>query len=158
MVGITQQKPFQKKKRKKSTLHKNRNSEKKIKVNMRFLMLTIWVAILLMLFGYGTIFVLKRTVFAEKYVIQNVTYADESVKLYDEPYLYKAIGDELKGNNYHMQKVFRKNQVLKVIHDEYPMVSKVYFSYTVPNEVIVQVVFFEPDILIKYQKRRFVLQ
>jgi len=158
MVGISKQKPFQKKKKGKKNLHNNRNSKKKPKINTKFLMLIIWISILLMLFGYGTIFVLKRTIFAEKYVIKNVTYAEDSVKLYDEPYLYKAVSDQLKWHNYYMQKFLKKNKITRAIHNKYPMVSKVEFSYTVPNEIIVQVSFFEPDVLIMYKKRRFALQ
>jgi hypothetical protein len=156
MVGVSKQKPFQKKKQQRP-LFKKKRTEQKVKVNTRFLFFVMWVAILLMVFGYGTIFVLKRTIFSPRYLIQNVEYADDSVATYDDPYLYKSISEELKGKNYYLQKAFKKLHLSSTIHAQYPMVDKVKFSYTNPNEVIVQVSFFEPDILIKYQTRRFAL-
>lgn len=94
MVGLTKAKPFQKQKRR----GKNKRSIKtrSLQINAKLLMWTIWIVIFFVVFIYGTSLVLKRTILAPKYIINEVRYAEESVAEYDEPYLYKEISKHIK--------------------------------------------------------------
>lgn len=101
--------------------------------------------------------VLKRTILAPKYIINNVKYAEESVAQYDEPYLYKAISQEVKWNNYNILRIFKKNKILRAIQKHYPILADIHFDYSWPNEMTVLVTFHDPQLIIRHKKRRFAI-
>ncbi|NOZ43911.1 MAG: hypothetical protein GXP45_01980 [bacterium] len=153
MVGLTQAKPFQRIKRGTS----KRKQKKALRINMKLLIRTIWIVSLVLIFVYGTSQVLKRTILAPKYTIQEVKYADKSVKTYDNPYLYKAISEQIKGKNYYRLKRFHKKKILHNIQEKYPLVYYISFEYQDPKQLIVIVDFREPQMIIKSPKRRFAI-
>ncbi len=154
MVGLTQAKPFQKQKRRG---RKKPFQSKSIQVNTKLVLWIVWLSIFFVVFVYGSSLVLKRTILAPKYVISKVIYAEESVKQYDNPYLYKAISEQIKWKNYNLIRFFKKNAMRRAIKRKYPIIADIKLEYKWPHEAWVLVVFNQPQLIIKFKKRRFAL-
>jgi len=155
MVGIVQPKPFKPKKRR-----KKRNIEKKkinIKIQSKLLIKMIWFAMFLLVFGYGTVRVLKITIFAPEYLIKEVQYAKTSVDSYDDPYLYDAISNLLKDENYYVLRYLRRKKIINQIKTEFPMVKDLIFGHNGYNSAVVEVFFYDPQILFLYENQKFAL-
>lgn len=156
MVGLV--KVRQKKRYRK---HQNRKKKiftsKQIKVNipMRILIRSIWFAMFFLIFVYGTILVLKKTIFSPKYIIKDVQYAQQSIDKIDDPYLYNTISSELENKNFYMYKFFHQNKLIKLVHSQFPLVKDIKIHYQGYNEVAVEVDFFDPQILFIYWQQRF---
>lgn len=118
----------------------------------------MWVVALGLFLVYWAIIIFKHTIFASQYKILDVVYDDEAIKLYDDPYLYKDVHQLFSGNNYYMQKFFRKRSLLHSIQENYPMVKSFGINYLEQHKIILSVEFFEPDIIIMYKDQRFALQ
>ena len=100
MVGIVREKKFKKKKRKKQVYKevrkKDRVSKKHNNIPIPLIIKIFWISVVLFVFVYGTIYVLRKTVLSPQYQVEQVDYAKDSVDTYDDPYLYKAITENIQ--------------------------------------------------------------
>ena len=99
---------------------------------------------------YGCIFLFKRTLFVPEYVIQKIQYDSGSLRLFDDPYLYKAINRYIKGENYYVARRSR-GFILRSIQKSFPIVSDFSIEYVSKNTAYVKVDFVSPDLVIKNQ-------
>lgn len=114
----------------------------------------IWTILIVFILLYGALFLVKHTLFVSAYRITKIDYDSWSIQQYDDPYLYRDVSLQLRGENYYVLGWNRKS-ILKTIQTKFPIVQDITIDYTVPNTVHVLLAFFEPDMVIKNQQLKF---
>lgn len=130
---------------------------KKIKVWFRFFSIKV-IRIIFALFAvtYWGFLLLKNSILNHQYVIKRVLYDSWNIAWYDNPYVYKLINTEIKGENYYVVKTY-SSKILKSIQSQFPMISDVMVEYTSSNTVSVTLTFTPIDLVIRNQDLRFAL-
>ena len=131
------------------------SDKKKINVWFRFFSIRI-IRIIFIVFAliYWWFLLLKNTLFAHEYIIKRVLYDSWDNVRYDNPYLYKRINTRIKGENYHVVKLY-KTAVLNDIQSTYPMVADIGVDYRSSNTVFVKLTFRPLDMIIRNQNVKF---
>jgi len=151
MVWIVQSRPFKKNKLKYPKQKQNRSIDIPIKQIIKL----FWIIITLSAFIYWVVFILKTTIFSDRYTIINVTFAENSVKKYDDPYLYKDIKEDFLDNNYYIIKFFKENKIKRKHTQRKPIIKDINVWFVGSGEVTIDVEFYEPDFLVTYKSIRF---
>jgi len=125
-----------------------------LKIFKFFTMKFIWTIVIVFSLIYWCIFLFKHTLFVPDYVIKKIQYDSWSLQKFDDPFLYKAIGKYLKGENYH---VARRSKwfILDGVQATFPIVSNITIEYVSPNTFHVTIDFFTPEMVIKNQSVLF---
>lgn len=144
----------QKKIPKKTVFYKKENKAAK-KVKQAVSWWYFWLLILVLFSVFWVYTVLQYTLYAPENYIYSVTYNPMSVKEYNNPYLYKEITTLLTGNNYYLFKSFNEDSITESIKTNFPIVSDIEYTNIGPNSVSVFVDFYDPDILIWLQQKKY---
>jgi len=133
------------------------SDKKKIKVWFRFFSIKIvWIVFIFFAWVYWSFMVLKNTIFNHQYVIKNIIYDTWDIQWYDNPYLYKLIGNWIRGENYSVVKRYI-SRVINDVVNQYPMVTDIGVDYRSSNTVFVKLTFKPIDMIIKNQDTKFAL-
>jgi len=89
----------------------------------------------------------RATLFANKYTIKKVTYDPESLAVYDDPMVYKAVSDTFSGKNYFMTKRFGKDELNAAVQEQFPLVSSVRFNQQTGSTVYARLEFYQPTLV-----------
>jgi len=146
--GVVQTKPFSKKRS-----HKKRFKSNDFKWNINpatFIKVIIFFMILIVVVYWWT-YVLKHTLFDQKYSIKTTEYAEDSVKTFSDPYLYSKIEEILKDENYYVVAFLKRKKILWIMKNEFPMINDLNIVYWEPGVVQVQIDFTPPDLIIKHR-------
>ena len=114
----------------------------------------IWTVVIVFALLYGIIFLFKHTLFVPAYIISTIQYDSGSVQQLDDPYLYRAISTQLRGENQYVLKRNKKS-ILANIQKKFPIVSDLIMTYVARNTLSVEVSFSPPDMMIKNQGLTF---
>jgi len=145
MVNMVKCKPFQKPKKKSTHLQ---SKKIRLKVPFSLIVKVIWISMFGIVFLYGGSYVLKNTIFATKYKIEQVSFNKQSVILFDDPYLYKQISDIIKWKNYWIMHYFNEGKILNIMQKQYPIIKFLELKLAWQNSIVVNVGFHDPHILI----------
>lgn len=145
--------PFKREKHK--TIKNNFKKVKLIYPEINFSVKTFWIVMLVIIFSYWIFFVIKNTFFKKENYIQNISYSEESVNMFDDPNLYSAISKSLKWENYYIVAKLKRKAFVQKIKSEFPMVKNIKILKTGPYSAGVVVDFYTPDIIIKLWDRKF---
>jgi len=91
---------------------------------------------------------LKNTLFAQQYTIDNVQYYVSNMKTYGDPVMYKAISDQIKKENYNVVR-FNKNEILAWLQTNYPFIKDMIITFVSTNTVRVDLIFQTPELIIR---------
>lgn len=105
-------------------------------------------------FFYGLFLLLKYTLFVPEYTITKVDYSLSNVKIYDDPYLYKAISTLIKWENYRVVQ-WNEDSILKQLQITYPFVQSFTVTYKWPGTVFVKLSFEEPKLIVYQWNLRY---
>ncbi len=156
MIELARQKWISKKKRKKTFKSiKKRHTTVKKNINFKKIFFVFWIIIWLILFFYWIFFVLKSTILQEKYYIHKVKVDIESIKKYDDSYLYDKIRKKIIWKNYYVIKYKHKKNIEKNIKKNYPIVKNIDFFMSTGNTLLTTVNFYDIDLIIKTKKNKF---
>jgi hypothetical protein len=97
---MVQRRKFEKVKRNKQSFQQKKIIKKQVSP---LVIKGVWIAAFVIIFVYVLLYVLRITVLSPEYTIKQVDYATESIQMYDNPYLYKAISDSVKDKNYSVE-------------------------------------------------------
>ncbi len=113
-----------------------------------------WIFFGILFFFYWGFLLLKYTIFVPEYRITKIDYALSSVKMYDDPYLYKDISSLIKGENIYLLD-WNSHRIAETIQQKYPFVEDVIIVYKAPYTVLVKVIFSSPELILKHEERKF---
>ena len=152
MIKFVVSKPVRKIKR--SPFRGDANTRFKNQKKKRFPIKNVWIIFGIFVLIYGSFLLLKNTLFAAEYTITTVKYNSGDVAKYGDPYLYKMISSSLKKENYNIAR-FSKNTILANVKAEYPFIQDLTISFVGKNVAKVDMVFQEPDMIVKNYDRKF---
>lgn len=116
--------------------------------------LYFWIFFGVLVFFYGGFLLLKYTIFVPEYRIAKIDYALSSAKIYDDPYLYKAITSEIKGENIYLLS-WNTDAIIEKIQQQYPFVEDIIIVYKAPYTVLVKVIFSSPELILHNENKKF---
>lgn len=133
------------------------SDKKNVKVWFRFFSVKV-VRIIFIVFAliYWWFLLLSNTIFAHQYTIKRVLYDSGDIAWYDEPYMYRYITNWLKGENYHVARMYT-SRMLEDMQSRYPMITDMIVMYRSSNTVAVKLSFRPIDMVIRNQEARFAL-
>jgi len=153
MATLVRQKKF--KKRKRNNFRRKLNRTRLVYPTVNISIKRLRVIILVVIFVYGLFFIINNTIFKAENYIEQITYSKSSVDNYDNPYLYKRISELIKYENYFVVSKLRKIGIESKIKNEFPLVKDVEIIQPEKYTASVKIEFYEPDIIIKLDKRKF---
>ncbi len=116
--------------------------------------LYFWIFFGVLVFFYGWFLLLKYTIFVPEYRIAKIDYALSSVETYDDPYLYKKISSLLLWENLYL--ISRNShKIIETVKSEYPFIDDVVITYKAPYTLFVKVLFSQPELILKYEEKKF---
>lgn len=89
------------------------------------------------------------TIWKPENSIQEVTFTDESLQMYDNKDLYEFIRTELKWKNIIMLRLKKWGDVKRHIKDTYPFVKDLTIEKTWPSTVLANISFYQADLVFK---------
>ncbi len=113
-----------------------------------------WIFFLIIIGIYWIFLLLKYTIFDSEYRITKVDYTVSSIEIYDDPYVYKEISNNIKGENYYLLS-WNRTKIASKIKQKYPLVSDILIKYTKPNTLLVKVLFDTPQLLVLHNSKKF---
>jgi hypothetical protein len=116
--------------------------------------LFFWIFFWVITFVYWIFLLLKYTIFVPEYRINKIDYAQSSVNVYDDPYLYKAISSLVKWENIYILS-WNSDDIVSTIQEQYPFVQDIIITYKKSNTVLVKLLFYSPDIVLRYNEMKF---
>lgn len=114
----------------------------------------LWIIFAVFVLFYGIFLLLKYTLFVPEYTITTVDYSLSNVKIYDDPYLYKAISTLIKWENYRVVQ-WNESSILKQLQTMYPFVQSFTVTYKWPGRVFVKLSFEEPKLIVYQWNLRY---
>lgn len=151
MVQFAVQKKYTKQKKNKVSLKK----WKKTKINTpKIPAVFFWVLFFGLLSIYWIFLLLKYTIFVPEYRIHQIDYAQSSVDIYDDPYLYKTISSLIKWENVYILS-WNFSEILSSVQERYPFVQDIIIVYKQPNTVLVKLLFDSPDLVLRHNGSKF---
>ena len=96
MSGLVKHRPFKKGKIKRNNFVRKFKKIKLIYPDFHIPVQYIWIVIIVGIFLYGIFFIINNTLLKPENEIQNISYGKYSVQMYDNPELYKSIGDIIR--------------------------------------------------------------
>ena len=118
--------------------------QKKRRIPIKTIWLIFWIFVLI----YGSFLLLKNTLFAQEYTITTVQYNPSDIKMYGDPYMYKAISSQIKKENFTIAR-FNKNTILAWLQNTYPFIKDMTISFVSNNTVKVDLIFQTPELIIR---------
>ena len=155
MPGLVKSKPFRRKR-----IHNNIGNQFKKKIKLIYPQFNIpiqyiWIFVIAIVFIYWIFFIINNTLLKPENYIQNISYGKYSVDMYDNPELYKKIGDLIRWENYFVVSKFKKREILSQIKSDFIMIKDVSFAQPAKYGASVQFEFYEPDIVVKLWDKKF---
>ena len=112
-----------------------------------FLVLTIFL---------GFYFLLQSTIFAKENKIKEINFSKKSVKQYDNPYLYKKLKNTLSWKNIFFVKYFKKENLLKSIKKDFPLVEYFKIYKNSSNNIAIDILYKQPSLIFDNWKNIFI--
>jgi len=155
MVQFAVQKKFTKQKSVSSSISSWTTVGKKAWSYIRKIpILYFWIFFGILVFFYGWFLLLKYTIFVPEYRIAKIDYALSSVEVYDDPYLYKKISSLLLWENLYIISM-NTDEIIDTVKLEYPFVDDIIMVYKAPYTLLVKVLFYQPELILKHEERKF---
>lgn len=95
----------------------------------------------------GVFFILQLTLFSSNKNIKDILYAPESVGIYDDPYLYKTITDEIIGRNIYLMKWYALDDILLLVQEDFPIVRSINVESSDRQRVYITIDFYKPTLV-----------
>jgi hypothetical protein len=92
--------------------------------------------------------------FAKQYTIDVINYDSGDIKIYDDPYLYKAISTQIQQENYNVVR-FNKNTILATLQQSFPFIKDISITFVNANTVKVKLSFDDPQLIIRNADQRY---
>jgi len=155
MVQFVVQKKFIKQKSVSSSLSQSTKIGKTASLYIRKIpLIYFWIFFGVLVFFYWGYLSLKYTIFVPEYTISKIDYALSSVKIYDDPFLYKKISSLTKWENLHVLS-WNNNKIIESIQKDYPFVEDILIVYKAPKTVLVKVLFSPPNLVLVHEEKKF---
>lgn len=150
MINIVKQRPF-KKRRRRFFIKWN------IPVKIPFKIIIRWIFVFALIFAfiYFVIYIFRSTLLKPEYYISNLRYSAESIKIFDDPTLYKIVKTETKWENYYVLKYFKRKAILVMMMEKFPFVKDIEFRYSKKNTLDVKIIFDDIDLRFKFWTKIF---
>lgn len=88
-------------------------------------------------------------------MIQRITYADESIAIYDNPEIYSEIKKAVSGTNYYLTRYRNNRSLEKDIQKLFPIIQNIHFAFGGKNTIHVTIIFHEPELRVRNQQSTF---
>lgn len=150
MINMVKQKPF-KRRRRRFFIRWNVPFEIPFKTIIKW----IFVFTIFFVFIYFVIYIFRSTLFKSEYYISILRYSDASIKEFDDPILYKIIKNQSRWENYYVLKHFKKDDILAMIKQKFPIVKNIEFHYSQKNTLDVKIIFDKIDLRFKFWDKFF---
>jgi len=120
-----------------------------------FLLKLVGVVLGVFIFFYAVFVIFQKTVFSEKYKINEVLFAQESVAQYDDPYFYQFLQELVIWKNYYITKYFKENSLKRKSNRIFPLVRDLKVIFGGSGIVTLDVSYNEPDFIVKHENKTF---
>lgn len=107
------------------------------------------VVIVLLAIVFLVVLTLQKTVFSYENTIQTVSFTDESIQRYNDPYVYKALQDALEWMNYYYYRFLGKGFALDEVQHQFPFVQDIEIVYMNAGFMKLHVSYEEPHMVIE---------
>lgn len=155
MPGLVKNKPFQRAKRQNDVWKQISKKVKLIYPKFNFPIQYLWIVLIVIVFIFWIFFIINNTLLKPENYIKNISYGKYSVEMYDDPVLYKKIGELIRWENYYVVSKFKKWSILSQLKDEFVMIKWISIVQPEKYSASVQLEFKEPDIVVKLGDRKF---
>ena len=116
-------------------------------IKHRFVFHICFIASLIVAGIILTVFVFKKTLFSDKYMITDIAYAPESVTIYNDPYVYKAISQSFSWENYYRTKWFKKDDITRDLQNSFPLIDQISIDQQDTHIAYITITFHDPTIV-----------
>lgn len=106
---------------------------------------TVISLVIAWLFGGNRIY--TSTLWSPAYTMTKIVFAPESVNALSSIELYTSIVTQLTDKNYYRTKRFFKNNILRTLQQDHPLISDITLQHTEPWTVYVTITFLQPRVL-----------
>lgn len=137
---------IRKRSKRKLSAHRYKKHHRHIYV---FVILSLTLAFLLLMS-----LLIKNTLFASKYKIENITYHPQSVEIYDDPHIYKAVTESFLDKNYYRTKWFLIDDIKKQIQSDYPIVQDIQMILSQEQTIQIILSFHTPTLVFRTPSQR----
>lgn len=115
----------------------------------------LWPLFVLLFVVFWVTIVLQKTVFDDTNYIKTIDWSTQSIKSYDNPYLYEDVSQILSGKNVYKLNYFWTNTITAELKKKYPVLQGMKLTKIWPNKVAVHLNFIHPQMLFQLQDRVF---
>ena len=155
MVKLVKSRPFRVNKSYNNFWNKLKKQIKLVYPKFNIPLQYVRIFFIVIIFIYGIFFVINNTLLRPENYIQNISYWQYSVDMYDNPELYKQIWDLIRWENYFVVSKLKKRDILSQIQSGFVMVKGITITQPQKYWAAVQFEFYEPDILVKLGDKTF---
>lgn len=127
----------------------------KFSTNIQISSNALWIIIIIIIFLYWLYLISQKTLLKSENIIRNVEISSDTLKQYDNPYIIKDIKNYIIGKNIYLLKMFNKDNLLQEIQNNYPIVKEIILSKNSSYTAVVEIEYFQPDLVIKSQDKKF---
>lgn len=155
MADLVRHRPFKRANIRNNNFGRKFKKVKLIYPNFNIPVQYIWIVFIGAIFLYWIFFIINNTLLKPENYIQNISYWKYSVQMYDNPELYKKIGDIIRWENYYAVSKMKKRDILKQIKSDFVMVKDIEITQPQKYGAAVQFEFIEPEIVVNVWDKKF---